>query len=130
MSSNLNDKKLHANQTEGAFFQVIVATDGDTNLEDDDAEIPGTYDFKLKADHPELTAEQIADVVLAAFRREVAIGDLDSFDILVVDRQGDEIEAKAVEGVASSELTHLVCYLGKGESFDEDEPPESVTQKN
>lgn len=107
-----------ANQSEGAFFQVIVSADDDADIDGDDLESPGTYDFKLKSDCPDMTVEQIAGAVLESFHESTGIRN-DTLDIMVVDRDGNEISAQEAPGSSSASLANLVCYLGKSSSFDD-----------
>lgn len=109
---------LSANQSEGAFFQVIVSADEDADIDGEDLEIPGTYDFKLKYDCPDMTVGQIANVVLESFHESTSIRN-DTLDIMVVDRDGNEIEAQSTDETSSADLQRLVCYLGKSSGFDD-----------
>lgn len=106
------------NQSEGAFFQVIVSASEDADLDGEDHEIPGTYDFKLKYDCPDMTVGQIANVVLESFHESTSIRN-DTLDIMVVDRDGNEIEAQSTDETSSADLQRLVCYLGKSSGFDD-----------
>lgn len=110
---------LSANQSEGAFFQVIVSADEDADItREEHDEIAGTYDFKLKYDCPDMTVGQIANVVLESFHESTSIRN-DTLDIMVVDRDGNEIEAQSTDETSSADLQRLVCYLGKSSGFDD-----------
>ena len=79
-------------ENEELWFTVKVeALIEEDDLEDEDRDVPGEYEFFLPAEAKEWTPSRQAKTVLDYFHNSVAIGTLDDFNIEVINDQGVEI---------------------------------------
>lgn len=82
----------HAHLHDYLTFTVrATAVVDDHQLEQEDLEVPGEYEFTLPAHAAAWTSSQQAHAVLDDFHNSIAIGCLDDFEITVLDAQGQEI---------------------------------------
>lgn len=59
------------------------------NLDPEDLSVPGEYKIKIQAEVPH---EMIADVALDVFHSNIPVDNLDDFEFVVKDAEGNEME--------------------------------------
>lgn len=74
-----------------SFTVRVVALVDDDQLEEEDLEVPGEYEFTLPAHAASWTQSQQANAVLDDFHGSIAIGCLDDFEIIVLNEHEEEI---------------------------------------